>query len=847
MQHIFETLIKQLTFRMTLTLCSLLLDVKRVVEKDTHERFICHGVKVTVFHPKLIPWLELSTQERRVLTVENEAHPPFDININLELYNFLISHQRLLKPLETQLDLICAAFKLSSASDEGIITVYPEVGSKGPEECRNVVEIFLMTFDTQYRDVPKKTERKAILEHMNTLHRDSEEVVAILSEDRVSIVGHKEAVKEECECLDGIIIDHTMTAKKEKLEMDVLLCIDLCERKALEAQYPKLKFKALCKESTLSVHGVEVQCKEFLSKVRALKPNVVDIQLPPEVIIFLGSKDNGKRLFQEVMQKYPHVGHYITNSEGYVLLDDISTCAGLKIIAGTNAREAIDVAHEVKESVAFDVVEVPAEFSNTVRQDCWVEARREKESEYTAFFEPRLEEQPPVISIVCKADRLTAARAAIEDFVSRECYTKEVITLKEGQYKFMVKESHTWIQLHGEMKTLQKEKQIKFSLPEASNTECPKVTVEGFTTKVKQVVQRVRDIQGSISEDTCCISHPGLLEYCKSSTGQQQLIGIASARKAVLVVRTGEEQEIEENTTAQELPHKTAAYTNTEGGGKVVIMQGDLIEYPVDVLVNAANGDLQHGGGLAGQISIKGGSEIQEESSKYIRDHGRLREGDAVLLHATGVLPCKAIIHTVGPRWSGGQANEEGIISKAVHESLKLAESDSANYKSIAFPALGTGIFRVPLDVSARGMAAGVREFFEESPDSTLRVVIMLYTKNDVAPFVSAIKKYSDVKPFTRVEDTTFFNEDSRSEVEVDTPRKPPRPPPPSASPAITRVDSDAQEAVNTMGTSAADKLELHKGALMDYKVRHASYVCLFNYVILSWQTYAMLRMGHDH
>ena len=185
-------------------------------------------------------------------------------------------------------------------------------------------------------------------------------------------------------------------------------------------------------------------------------------------------------------------------------------------------------------------------------------------------------------------------------------------------------------------------------------------------------------------------------------------------------------------------------------------------------------------------------------------------------------MPCKAIIHAVGPRWRGGKANEEGVISKAVHESLKLAESDSANYTSIAFPALGTGIFKVPQSVSACGMVAGVRKFFEENPDSTMRVVIMVYQQSDIAPFRSAIKKYSNVKPFALVEDLTVFEEDSESEAELElTPRKPHRPPPPQASPAATRVHSHVQETmnVNTKGNAAAHKLELQKGAVTDCKV----------------------------
>ena len=785
------------------------------MEKDSYEKFICPGVSLKAYHPKLIPWLELSPQEQQVLIHGDDIHPPIGQPITLELYSFLNTRHMQLETLRLKLDPICAKFELSTAADNGIITVYPEVGSS-PEECKKVVEEFLAEFDTQYRDIPKKTDRKAILEHMNALHRDNDRVVATLRESRVSMAGYREAVKMECDHLEGVIRDHTMMAKKEKLEMSALQCIDSCERKAFQDKYPKLRFQALQKESTLSVYGEEIQCQKFLTEAKAFQPNVVDIQLPPEAIVFLGSKDKGKELLQEMMQKYSHVSHYITDSYGDVLLDDLSACTGLKIVTCTDAKLAITVAQEVKESVHTDTVEVPVEFKHTVRQDCWVEGQRRMEAEYTAMFRPHLEEDPPVISIVCKADLAKETRAAIEEFVNEECYAKEVITLKEGQYNYMVSHSHDWTQLHTEMKGLQKEEKIEFNLPVANNTDCPMLTVKGFTTEVKQVVQRILQIQSGIKEDTISLSKPGLLEYCKSSNGQQQLIGKAATYKAVLVIRTGEEQQMEDSTTAKELPHKMLVCTNI-GGAKVEIMQGDLTEYPVDILVNAANTDLQHGGGIAGQISRKGGPEIQKESREYISEHGRLKEGDAVLLHATGVLPCKAIIHTVGPKWAGGQAKEEETIAKAVCGSLKLAESESTKYKSIAFPALSTGIYRVPLDVSARGMLAGIKEFLLDNLESTIRVIIMLYKEEDTMPFVSAAEKYLDAEPYRKPKATTF--EDLEDDVVVAR-KPPPRPPPPQVlSAAIPREDSDVQAAAFTEDALAADKLELQKGTLTDFKV----------------------------
>ena len=839
------------SFQITETLFSTTVDVKSVLEKDTHTRFICPGVVLKVYHPKLIPWLELSPQEQGALTNGDAIHHPFDVPITLELCSFLSIRYELQQTLKVKLKDICARFTLRSDQDKGIITVYPEVGSKGPEQCRAVVEMFLAKFDTQYIDVPRRTDIKAILEYIVAMRR-KEDSEAFLSKDNLTviIVGFKDSVKAECDHLNAVISDHTWIALKEKMEFHVLQCIELCQRKALESKHPKVAFKVLHAESTLSVSGEEILCRKFLSEVRALKPIVVDIQLPPEAIIFLRSRENGKKLFQEVMQKYPNVGYYITDFKGCVFMEDLSECAHLSIITCTDSKQALHVAKEIEKSVTIDTVEAPNEFKNTVLQDCWVKSRRKMEEENVALFTPQLERHPPMIMIVCKADRAIAAKADIEEFVKRQCYTKVVITLKEGQYNYMTKNSE-WIEFHGEMKKLQKKKQIKFNLPEVIKSESPKLTVEGFTTKVKQVAQTVRGIQSQISESSICVSKPGLFEYCNTLVGQKQLIGIASDHSAVLVVRTGEQQEKEETVTTRELPHKTVLCA-TVVGGMITIMQGDLTEYPVDILVNAANINLQHGGATAGQISRKGGPEIQAESSRYIQEHGSLKEGDAVLLYAKGVLPCKAIIHTVGPKWAGGRANEEKTIAKAVHGSLHLlAETDSGRYKSIAFPALSTGIYGVPLDVSARGMLAGVRKFFGENLHSTLSVVIMLYKEEDIEPFVSSIWNELECQPFTIVKDTTFIY--SELTANVASSRKSTRPPPTQASPSTLprpshlkastaplpkppstqwspttpKTHSERQAVGFTMETSAADKLELEKGALTDYKVRYfyTSYV----------------------
>ncbi len=129
------------------------------------------------------------------------------------------------------------------------------------------------------------------------------------------------------------------------------------------------------------------------------------------------------------------------------------------------------------------------------------------------------------------------------------------------------------------------------------------------------------------------------------------------------------------------------------------LVQGDITALKVDAIVNAANKHLAHGGGVALAIVRKGGLAIQTESTALIAKRGPLETGEAVVTSG-GTLPARCVIHTVGPIW-GDQSEEESdqLLGKAVRSCLALA--DEKALKSIAFPAISTGIYGFPIERAA--------------------------------------------------------------------------------------------------------------------------------------------------
>lgn len=153
-------------------------------------------------------------------------------------------------------------------------------------------------------------------------------------------------------------------------------------------------------------------------------------------------------------------------------------------------------------------------------------------------------------------------------------------------------------------------------------------------------------------------------------------------------------------------------------GAILRLVHGDLTQERVDAIVNAANARLAHGGGVAGAIVRRGGVTIQQESDAWVRQHGPVTH-DRPAITGAGRLPCRHVIHAVGPVW--GEGDEDNKLQAAVTGALLLA--DERNLTSLALPAISTGIFGFPKDRAARVIFQAVLDYFEAHPESHLREV----------------------------------------------------------------------------------------------------------------------------
>lgn len=165
--------------------------------------------------------------------------------------------------------------------------------------------------------------------------------------------------------------------------------------------------------------------------------------------------------------------------------------------------------------------------------------------------------------------------------------------------------------------------------------------------------------------------------------------------------------------------------------GRMRVAGGDITIFEVDVIVNAANESLLGGGGVDGAIHRAAGPELLAEC----RTLGGCPTGEARITKGYK-LPAQWVIHTVGPVWRGGGANEDGLLAACYRNSLALAREREA--RTVAFPAIGTGVYRFPVERAAKIAVAAVAGVLAVSP-MTEEVIFVCFGAEATAAYENAL------------------------------------------------------------------------------------------------------------
>ena len=172
---------------------------------------------------------------------------------------------------------------------------------------------------------------------------------------------------------------------------------------------------------------------------------------------------------------------------------------------------------------------------------------------------------------------------------------------------------------------------------------------------------------------------------------------------------------------------------------RIALVQGDITKQGVDAIVNAANSSLLGGGGVDGAIHRAGGPAILEECRRL----GGCDTGEAKATTG-GDLPARYVIHTVGPVWQGGGAGEDELLVSCHRRSLEIAAG--LGCRTVAFPAISTGVYRFPVERAARIALATVAEELHLRPELE-RVTFVLFSDDHLRAFEQALAELRESTP----------------------------------------------------------------------------------------------------
>ncbi|XP_046342281.2 protein mono-ADP-ribosyltransferase PARP14-like isoform X2 [Haliotis rufescens] len=409
---------------------------------------------------------------------------------------------------------------------------------------------------------------------------------------------------------------------------------------------------------------------------------------------------------------------------------------GKLYVYGRTDTEAADVVRVLKQCVVQQVINLDPESVPLLASPDWkricddqTQGRGDTVKIITAVDQSHI--------VIAAIDELVAGVAEeVNNFITEYTVYSDTVQFPRGIQRFMTMHKDTEIR---ELSEKFKIYSVKIIYQRTSGD----FTVKGTKDGLRIVMGELERLSQNVIYGSHLFNKPGIAKLILSDKGEADIKRIEQTECCV-IERTYDpnERTVYGNTRKQRGLRTVTGGPQTQatcdlGAGRTLYMcQGDITQMKVGAIVNAANQQLSHGGGLARAIVDKGGRIIQDESDAIRRKNGDVNVGK-VAVTSSGNLPCQKVIHAVGPIWSGGKNDEEGLLQEAIFNSLEMA--DSWKLPSIAIPALSTGIYGYPVTEATESIIDAVQIFFTDNPGS--KVMDVYVCDNNVQAFIQAVKK----------------------------------------------------------------------------------------------------------
>ena len=513
------------------------------------------------------------------------------------------------------------------------------------------------------------------------------------------------AVKEDRELMKTVVEmveDNIAESRLKLLEMS-----GICEKLRNDHQHLKISVNSTGQNLVLKgprclLQEVKVEIFKFISKV-------VDktAELPGKLVDVLRKPEVSKCILDLFKEK----------AIGAVLLYDQSQVSNEVTVVGVDSTNAKEAEKILLDAVRESSLRLTPENATLIQSSLW----RDFKSSLAPNCMVHVSEDISCSTVwICGiASYVDECFDKITDFLERNTILCKTIQAEYGITSFL---SEVWKTKILEIKT----KFADYSIDVRTAPNRQGIEVSGAEAGLQKCLPQVRVLIDSIHKHSVQVDKPGMKKFFTKEKGKSILKSTGAKHGCIIIAKEHNEDEISAHQSINEDEVQDQGSTQefvcsyvTKQGKKISVLKGDITKENVDVIVNAANGELKHIGGLAAAIVQAGGKEIQFECDKYVRNKGPLLEGQ-VMVSTAGKLACKKVIHAVGPKWDyeatnqvrdGDETKQERYLKYVVTKSVK----EAMKYNSIAIPAISSGVFGFPRDLCAKVILNAVLEFCEEN------------------------------------------------------------------------------------------------------------------------------------
>ncbi|KAK6305421.1 hypothetical protein J4Q44_G00242010 [Coregonus suidteri] len=463
---------------------------------------------------------------------------------------------------------------------------------------------------------------------------------------------------------------------------------------------------------------------------RKLKMNKKQLKLDPHLLDFLRSVDS-----MEMSQD-------LFTSRGISAVYSVE--GGEVLLTGSSDRALADAAQRVKTALSLQSLMV--EDQEVLRKPEWKDLNNQLVDTYNSLKKRTVviklhPESRDRIIVSGFQDPVREVSNSLQDFVENYSRVKEAVCVKSCAVVKFIQENKS-----KDWKHFAKGDELNIRF----DPRRPNIFLSGARLYVKKANRSFQKMAAALCTDELTIMKPGAKKYFQEKGSMFVSMAMKEHSCVVLLQEDYmlEEEEGDDEDEEEGFGHSSCCDVRTSNGILVSVSMADICKFKADAVVNAANEDLQHIGGLALALLKAAGPRLQELSDQHVRNNRRLQPGDAIVTDA-GNLPCKYVVHAVGPRFTDfDRRTAIQRLKRAVNESLR--EAAKVNCSTVAVPAVSSGIFGFPLDLCTETIAVAVRDYCENLRGQTSLTEIHLVDNNDntVRALASAVQKtFSDLHP----------------------------------------------------------------------------------------------------